>query len=126
MRLAAALLFLIAIVHYAYDPLASAYTDKATAARGIFYVLRGVEGSALFILIGLLIRRPLVMAICLWGALEEAQTSVCGMAHGLVDKHPYEPFVGLCGAEMYWLGVVIAACLAVMLLDRIGGKGGVG
>ncbi len=123
-RLAVFLLLAVTFTHYGYEVVAGLYEDRAAAAQGAFYILRGMEGAFLYGLIGLLIRKPLVVAVCLWGAIEEAQTSVCGVAHGLVGKHPYQPFVGLCGVEMYWLGVVVAACLAVVLLDRIGGKGG--
>lgn len=118
MRLAAILIAVIAITHYGYDPLASLYKDEQAAARALFYILRGFEGAALFGIIGLLARRPLVLTICVWGAFEEAQTGVCRLARGIESLQSVEIFEGLCGRPMYTIGLMIAAALSVHYLDR--------
>jgi hypothetical protein len=117
-KLAAALLLMIGVTHYGYDLLAHGHADQAQAARAWFYTLRGMEGAALLLVVWALVRRPLVGAVCLWGACEEAQTAVCRVAHGIGDLPPYEPFVGLCGVEMYWLGIAAAAVLATSIARR--------
>jgi len=117
-RLAAILLVLVASVHYGYEPLALYYEDQAGAARAIFYALRGIEGAALFLVVGLLARKPLVFAVCMWGAFEESQTAVCRLARGIGEVPKYEAFEGLCGNPMYTIGLMIAAGLAIHLLDN--------
>jgi hypothetical protein len=116
-RLAALLLFIVAGTHYFYEPLALLFEDRAFAARSIFYAARGIEGAALFLLLGLLARQPLVGLVCVWGAVEEAQTAVCRVAAGIGRPVEASPFTGLCGAEMYWFGALAAGCLAVVWLD---------
>ena len=117
MRLAALLLLVITGTHYFYDLLAPAYANPGQAARIIFYVARGLEGAVLFGLVWLLARGALLGVVCLWGFLEEAQTSVCQMANGFVTID-YKPFTGLCGAQMYWIGVIAAGWLAAEWLDK--------
>src|SRR5574341_1141423 len=95
MRLAAILLLLVAMTHYAYPVVATLYPDADRAARALFYVARGFEGVALFGLIGILVRQPLVWAMCLWGAVEEGQTAVCRLAAGIGQPVKTEPFEGL-------------------------------
>lgn len=123
MRLPVILLVLIAFTHYGYEILASAYQDQGAAARAIFYALRGVEGTALFVVVGLLARRPLVWLVCLWGAAEEAQTTTCRLARGIENVPGYESFQGLCGSPWYTVGLMAAAGLAVHILDK-GDKNG--
>jgi hypothetical protein len=123
-RLPVILLVLIAGTHYFYEILASAYQDQGAAARAIFYALRGIEGAALFVVIGLLARRPLVWLVCLWGAFEESQTAVCRLARGIDNVPGYEAFQGLCGNGWYTLGLMAMAGLAGHMLDK-GDKNGV-
>lgn len=112
MRLAAFLLVLVAVTHYLYPVLSLGHADPQYTAQAWFYALRGLEGAALFLVCGLLARHALVTAVCAWGFLEEAQTSICRLAAG-VDERPFvEAFSGLCGTEMYWLGIAAAALLA--------------
>ena len=118
MRLPVILLVLIASTHYGYEILASAYQDQGAAARAIFYALRGIEGAALFVVVGLLARRPLVWLVCLWGAVEESQTTVCRLARGIENVPGYDAFQGLCGAPWYTLGLMVMAILAVHILDK--------
>ena len=122
MRLAAIILCMVAFTHYGYDPLASFYADHERAGRAIFYVLRGLEGVALFLVVGLLSRSSAVALACLWGAVEEGQTAVCRLAAGLEAAPAVPAFSGLCGQDAYWLGIGIAAVIAVMFLDKIRGK----
>jgi len=114
-RLAAILLALIALVHYSYDLWAMGYANQAQAARNIFYILRGVGGAVLFCIVGLLSRRTVVLAVCLFGAFEESQTAVCGLARGIDSLPGYEAFVGLCGQPMYTIGLWALVCLALYL-----------
>jgi hypothetical protein len=121
-RLAAIILCMVALTHYGYDPLASFYADHGRAGRAIFYAMRGLEGAALFALAGILSRSSAVALACLWGAVEEGQTAVCRLAAGIETVPVVPAFSGLCGADAYWLGIVIAAVIAVMFLDKIRGK----
>lgn len=117
--LAIALLLLVAATHYGYAPLAVAFDDTDAAARALFYVFRGVEGTALFALVGVLSRHPAVWAVCLWGAVEESQTAVCRLGAGIdTDASAVDLFAGLCGPSWYWGGVVIAAMFAVWVAYR--------
>lgn len=118
MRLAAILLLLVAMTHYAYPVVATLYPDADRAARALFYVARGFEGVALFGLIGILVRQPLVWAMCLWGAVEEGQTAVCRLAAGIGQPVKTEPFEGLCGNGLYQIGLVALLWLGVSILDR--------
>lgn len=118
MRLAALLLFIVAATHYACEPLAFAFEDRAFAARSLFYAARGLEGVALFGLIWILARGYLVGLVCAWGAIEEGQTAVCRMVAGIGRPVEAPAFSGLCGVDMYWLGVIAAAVLAVVMLDK--------
>lgn len=115
MRLAAVLLLLVAMTHYLYAPLATLYPDADRAARALFYVARGIEGLALFGLVGVLARQPLVWAVCLWGAVEEGQTAVCRLAAGVGGRAGAELFSGLCGPVWYGLGLVAGLALALWL-----------
>lgn len=117
--LAIALLLLIVGTHYGYAPLAVAFDDTDAAARALFYIFRGIEGTALFALIGLMSQHPAVMAVCLWGAVEESQTAVCRLGAGIdSDASAIGLFAGLCGPGWYWGGVVIAAMFAVWVAYR--------
>lgn len=109
--LAPLLLVLVACTHYGYDIIATGYPDPASAARVWFYILRGIEGTALFFIVLSLVppmpRRPwLSIAVpCIWGAIEEAQTSVCQLAVGINWDGDTGLFRGLCdvasGIPMY-------------------------
>lgn len=122
MRLAALILFMVTLTHYGYDHLAALYPEPARVTGAIFYVLRGLEGVALFLVVGLLSRSWWVASACLWGAVEEGQTAVCRMAAG-VDVKPAVPlFSGLCGQEAYWLGILVAAVIAIAMLDKFTGR----
>lgn len=123
MRLAAIILCMVAFTHYGYDHLAALYPEPARVTGALFYVLRGLEGVALFLVVGLLSRSWWVVAACLWGAVEEGQTAVCRLAAGIDVKPSVPLFSGLCGQDAYWLGIVVAAVIAIAMLDKFtGGK----
>lgn len=115
MRRATALLLLVAGTHYGYAPLASLFDDPDAAARALFYVFRGLEGMALFVIVGMASRHPAVWAVCLWGAVEESQTAICRLGAGIDSDVGVALFDGLCGANWYWCGVVVAASFAMWL-----------
>lgn len=109
----AILLAAIAIAHLGYF----AFPEPLQARA--FYVLRGVEGMGLF---GLLLRygfhTGLWAAACMWGFMEEWQTSVCRIA--TFDQPPGGDSmicVGLLGVKPY--AVILAASLAFMALGAI-------
>jgi hypothetical protein len=119
------LLLIIFGTHYTYDLAAPLYENQVQAARILFYIARGMEGAILFGLVWLFASGTRVVVdgasfglACLWGVVEEAQTSICQMAHGIVTIE-YTPFVGLCGLPSYWWGVAAAGWLAVSILDKI-------
>lgn len=118
MRLAAFLLALIAAVHFGYPLLAASYADPEEAGRVIFYAARGVEGTALFLLVGLFARRRVVWAVCLWGAVEESQSAICQLAIGIEKAPAHEMFEGICGKGYYMMGLIAVAALATRILDR--------
>lgn len=112
-RLAVVLLVLVAGTHYGHAPLAALFDDPDAASRALFYAFRGVEGTALFALVGLLSRHPAVWAVCLWGVFEESQTAICRIGAGIGSDAGVDLFAGLCGPDWYWGGVVIAALFAM-------------
>jgi hypothetical protein len=114
---------MVACTHYGYDHLAALYPEPARVTGAIFYVLRGLEGAALFAVVGILSRSWWVVASCLWGAVEEGQTAVCRLAAGIDVKQSVPLFNGLCGQEAYWMGIAAAAVIAIAMLDKFtGGK----
>lgn len=128
--LASVLLVLVAMTHYGYDLLAQAFDDAEAAARALFYVLRGIEGFALFGVVWMLApRRPRPAYIglslaCAWGMLEEAQTSVCRLAQGIQNVVSPGPFRGLCdvvtGLPIYMLtaGLVLVVASFAQEVDK--------
>lgn len=121
--LAVALLFVVAVVHYGYEPIASLlYPDQAErAARAVFYVARGFEGAVLYGLLWACAPRRLpVMAACLWGAVESAQTALCRIALGLGGPTPAPgPYGGLCDLATDWpisglTAVVALVCISIV------------
>lgn len=120
--LATLLLVLVLSTHYAPELLADLYSDPARAARALFYVARGIEGSVLFAAVWVLApRKPRgafvgVTLACCWGALEEAQTAVCRLSAGIANSVTVERYSGLCdavtGLPIYLLTMLGALVLA--------------
>lgn len=120
--LATLLLVLVLGTHYAPELLADLYGDPAKAARALFYVARGIEGSVLFATVWALApRKPRgafvgITLACCWGALEEAQTAVCRLSIGIANTATAGRFSGLCdaatGLPIYALTMFLALALA--------------
>ena len=117
----ALLVALVGLVHYGYEPMAELYQDQRAAARAIFYVFRGVEGTALWLIVwrlankGTRAYRVGLGLVCGWGALENAQTAVCRLALGVGEAVSPSAYRGLCdvatGLPVY--GVMCLVALAV-------------
>jgi hypothetical protein len=112
--LAAMLLLTVVVTHYGYDVACTVFPSLEHAAKGLFYVLRGVEGVVLFTTIAYL--RPVLSWVCAWGAIEEGETAVCRLVAGPLDRPPVATaWSGLCGdasgLPVYMLGIVVAAIL---------------
>jgi hypothetical protein len=120
MRLAVALLLLVGVVHFGYDLIALAYLDPGAAAKAWFYMLRGIEGVALFAFIAALHRHKAVIAVCALGMFEEGLTTACRASKPIGGVIGYEPFSGLCGRERYWLGLGLLGLVALGLAYELG------
>jgi len=117
-RLAIILMLLVAGTHYAYAPLALLYEHPKVAAKALFYVARGIEGAAVFSLLGLLSKRPEVWAVCALGFIEESETAVCRLSDPIDSVPGVEIFDGLCGQQYYALGLWALVCLALYMRGR--------
>ncbi len=118
MRLAALLLLIVAGTHYLYPVLALNYEHPEVAARGIFYAARGIEGAALFSLLGIFSRRPEVWAVCGLGAIEESETALCRLSYPIDQVKGFPIFEGACGQPYYAIGLWLLVCLALYLHGR--------
>jgi hypothetical protein len=112
--LAAFLLLAVVVTHFGYDPLCAVFPSLEHAAKGLFYVFRGVEGVVLFAVIAYL--RPVLLWVCAFGAIEEGETAVCRLVAGPLDRPPVATaWSGLCGdvshLPLYMLGIVVTAVL---------------
>jgi hypothetical protein len=107
------LLAAIGIAHLGYFAFPAALQPRA------FYIMRGIEGMALF---GLLAhfgpRAALWAGACLWGYAEEWQSAVCRIAT-FSDPAPGGSMlcVGLLGVKPY--AALLAASLAFLALRGI-------
>lgn len=128
-QLAALLLLVVFVTHYGYDHLAAFYANKAHAAAAWFYVLRGVQEVILYLLIAFLTPRRsgpafvVVVAACIWGALEGAQAAVCQSVAGMgAYTSAPGPYAGLCDAvtgwPMYLAGLMVACLIAGQLARK--------
>lgn len=122
MRWLASLLLVVLIgTHYGYDLLAGLYPHPAAAARAWFYVLRGFEGSVLYLIVWYLTPyRPLpvryaVSLVCAWGALESIQTSVCRLVIGIEAKPNTGLFAGLCDVVTGWPIYMLTLLVVIMV-----------
>lgn len=116
------LLVAVVVTHYAYQPLAEFYADHEAAARAIFYILRGVEGTILYAVAWTLAPRGSkayrigVSIACAWGMLESAQTAICRAAMGIDARATASAYNGLCdvvtGIPVYSLTMLFALVIA--------------
>jgi len=98
----AALLALVVITHYGYPD------DNAD---WWFYIFRGAEGAILFLLLARE-SKGLALIACFFGAIEEAQTAVCGYAQfgiypaggGMcIEAFGYLPYAAVAAAGIVYL-----------------------
>ena len=125
MKLAVFLLLLVAATHYGYDVLAMSYADPVQAGKAWFYILRGVEGAALFGIVAAMAKRPAVFIVCLFGMVEESQTAICRASLPIAEQPAVAAFSGLCGSSwaMAWLFALALAGLGILYeLGRLRGK----
>lgn len=120
MRLAVSLLALIGTVHFGYDWIAALYPQPDAAARAWFYMMRGVEGLALFAIVATLARSRAVFYVCLLGMFEEGATTACRAAKPIGGILGYEPLAGLCGRDVYGFGLVMLGVVSLGLAYEIG------
>ena len=120
MRLAALLLVVVGATHFLPDLIAQAYAQQDAAARAWFYMLRGVEGTALFGIVAAVYRHRAVTAVCLLGMYEEGMTTACRASKPIGGVLGYVPFSGLCGSEWYRLGLGLLGLVALALAYETG------
>lgn len=117
MKRLAVLFLVIAVTHLAYDPLAMIVGSP----QEWFYILRGVEGATVFALLAKAHESMLWAVVCLWGAMENSLTAVCGAGYMLSPATP-DRFSGLCdlqtGLPLSVLTVGIALALAAFIQER--------
>lgn len=114
------MLALVLLTHYGYPFIASATDEPEKWASWAFYVLRGIEGTALLYLVmrlfpGRLPWAQLGIGACWLGMFEESQTAVCGlMASGAPAP---DIWGGLCVEQFGILPymAVFAACVAILI-----------
>lgn len=120
MKLAVPLLLLVALTHFGYEPIALLYEQQEAAAKAWFYMLRGVEGVALFGVVAAMSRHRAVILVCALGMLEEGMTTACRASKPIGGVLGYEPFAGLCGPEWYRLGLGLVGLLALAIAYEMG------
>lgn len=118
---AAWLLLLVAAVHVGYEPLAAwAYPHGgAAAAKALFYILRGVEGAVLWLVVLAWApeRPPALVVACVWGAVESAQAAACRLALPVGGAAPVAPaWGGVCDLAA---GVPVAGVTALAVLAAL-------
>lgn len=105
-QVAVAIAVIVVGTHYGYY----LFDDK----QGWFYVLRGIEGTALFLLLAHIFRRHWpVAAACFFGAFEEVQTALCGFA---------DPVNGMTGICVELVGPVPYAAAAAAAFVYLAGS----
>lgn len=122
--LAVALLAAVAATHYGYELIALAYAQPGPAAKAWFYMLRGLEGFALFAVVASLVRSRAVLAVCILGMSEESLTVACRASKPIGETLGYAPFAGLCGREWYFAGLIALGLVALGIAYDLGrGRG---
>lgn len=122
-RLAAALLVAVAVVHYGLGPASTLLADPDAAHRALFYIGQGVKGCLLWACIAALVpRRAIsapVFAVCAWGFFEDAQVAICRAASGIDSIPSPGLWRGICddltGVPLYMVGLSIGLVVAAIL-----------
>lgn len=123
MRLAITLLVTLFVTHYAGDLIAGLYANPGAAAKAWDYILVGAGFAVVLFVLGVLARNALAWPVVVWGMAEAGQRSVCRLARPIGGDPPeVAMFSGLCGVELYWLGLFAAAAIAFKMLDKLGDK----
>lgn len=127
------LLVLVGAVYFGYDPLAEWLhppEHQARAAKALFYVLKGIEGAALWLaLLALAWNRSWAFVVaCGIGAIQSAQVAVCRLAFPIGEAPPAVPaFSGLCsaasGLPLMTVGAVAVLVCACVVLEYINESG---
>jgi hypothetical protein len=115
-----ALLMLLAVGHFGYEPLASLLDVLPTR---VFYIFQGVIGAAFFALAGLTLHRPhwpsaarwALYLVALWGLAEQTLVVTCGCARLWNVTFRAPPGQGLCGGNWYGVGLAVVAWLAMVV-----------
>lgn len=115
-----ALLLLLAVGHYGYEPVAALL---GVGPARVFYVFQGATGAAFFALAGLTLHRPhwpaaarlAVHLVALWGLAEQTLVVTCGCARLWDVSFRSPPGEGLCGGQWYGIGLAVVAWLAVVV-----------
>lgn len=117
MKSLAALFLVIAVTHIAYDPLAMIFGTP----QEWFYILRGIEGATVFAILAKAQASLLWGIVCMWGAMENSLTAICGAGYMMSPSTPAR-FTGLCdtqtGLPLSVLTVGIALALAAFIQER--------
>lgn len=110
------LLAVVAMTHYLYPILCEFIAPLHGQEKGVFYVLRGVEGAVLY---GVLIRlQPKLWPVALWGAIEESETAVCRLSVGFPAPSVGSSGNGLCDDLTHWPLSMIGIAIAAVLVTR--------
>lgn len=97
-RAAVFLLLAVALAHGGYELAASLDLLGVSNAQWWFYILRGVEGAAIFGLCAWRWRRePGMLLVCGWAVLEELQTAGCGYVAAVKQLGQVGAGQSLCG-----------------------------
>jgi hypothetical protein len=112
-----ALLLIAAVAHLAPDHIADLLGQSPPAWE---YVLRGIEGVALWGIAGTHYKTPEAFSIAAYGMWESAQLSACRAAHSMFHAPLLEPGQGLCTAAGwpvgYWAPVIVAVITFALAL----------
>lgn len=120
MRLAVALLVVLAGVYIGSDWIGLSYANPAAASRAWFYILRGIEGVCLFAAVAALCRHRAVSAVCLLGMFQEGSSAACRASKPIGETLGYVQFAGICGRELDVIGYALFAVVALGLAYEIG------
>jgi hypothetical protein len=121
------LLVVVVVSHMGYMPIGELYANPLAAAKAWQYVLRGIEGVVLYLVVWSLtpwtpvVMRYAVSLVCAWGALESFQIAACRLALPMDRPPPKTPlYTGLCDLVTGWPIYLLTtlAVLAVALIPR--------
>ncbi len=120
MKLAIGLLALVFSVHFGCDWIGSRYASHEAATKAWFYILRGIEGVALFAAIACLQRSRAVIAVCALGMFEEGMTAACRASLPIAEVPGVSSFSGLCGDDWYRFGLLMQGLVALGIVYELG------